>query len=388
MCTHSERMTTDKSREGASEWNVPHQHIQFTSFQNYCLSYPTCDIFLWQLQLTSIGTIITSGEAVLHEGGWILSQWWKKYGCGWWINLWKSIVNSSVVHFSHSVTCNSLTPHGLQDTKLPCPSPNPGAWSDSCPSSWWCHPTISCSVIPFSFHLQSFPASGSFPVSQFFASGGQSIGASASASVFPMNIQDWFPLGWTGWITLQSKGLYGVFSNITVQKHQFFGSQLSLWSNSYPYMTTGKTIALTIWTFVGKVMSLLFNILSRFVIAFLPRSKRLLISCLPSPSAVILETKKIKSVTVSIVSPYLCHKVMGPDAMILVFWLLSFKPAFSLSSFTFIKRLIISSLLSAIRVLLSAYLRLLIFHPAILILACALSSPAFCMMYSAFKLNK
>ena len=219
MCTHSERMTTYKSREGASEWNVPRQHIQFTSFQNYCLSYPTCGIFLWQLELTSIGTIITSGEVVLHEGGWMLSQWWKKYGCGWWIILWKSIVNSSVVHFSHSVTSNSLTPHGLQDTRLPCPSSNPGACSDSCPSSWWCHPTILCSIVPFSSHLQFFPASGSFPVSQFFASGGQSIGASASASVFPMIIQDWFPLGWTGWITLQSKGLYRVFSNTTVHKH-------------------------------------------------------------------------------------------------------------------------------------------------------------------------
>ena len=134
-------------------------------------------------------------------------------------------------------------------------------------------------------------------------------------------------------------------------------------------MTTGKTIALTRWTFVGKVMSLLFNILSRLVIAFLPRSKHLLISWLQSPSAVILEPRKIKSVTVSTVSPSICHEVTGPDAMILIFWMLSFMPTFSLFSFTFIKRLFSSSL-STIRVVLSAYLRVLIFLLAILIPAC------------------
>ena len=110
---------------------------------------------------------------------------------------------------------------------VPCPSLTPGACSNSCPSSWWCHPTISSSVVPFSSCPQSFPASGSFPMSQFFASCGQSIGVSASASVLPMNIQDWFPLGWTGWISLLSRGLSRVFSNITVQKHQFFSTQLS-----------------------------------------------------------------------------------------------------------------------------------------------------------------
>ena len=109
----------------------------------------------------------------------------------------------SSVQFSHTVVSDSLQPHGLQHTRLPCPSPTPGACSNSCPSSWWCHPTISSSVIPFSSCLQSFSASGSFPVSQLFAPGGQSIGVSASASVLPMDIQDWFPLGWTGWISLQ-----------------------------------------------------------------------------------------------------------------------------------------------------------------------------------------
>ena len=131
-----------------------------------------------------------------------------------------------------SVVSNSLWHRGLQHNRLPCPSPTPGAYSNSCPLSRWCHPTISPSVIRFSSCLQSFPASGSFQMSQFFPSGGQSIEVSASISVLPMNTQDWSPLGWTGWISLQSKGLSRVFSNTTVQKHQFFSTQLSLWSNS------------------------------------------------------------------------------------------------------------------------------------------------------------
>ena len=138
----------------------------------------------------------------------------------------------SSVQFSCSVMSNSLWSHGLQHARLPCPSQTLRVCSNSCPSSQWCHPTISSSIISFSSYLQSFPASASFPMSQFFTSGGQSIGVSASASVLPMNIQDWFPLGWTGWISLQSKGLSGVFTNTTVQKHQFFSSQLSLESNS------------------------------------------------------------------------------------------------------------------------------------------------------------
>ena len=160
----------------------------------------------------------------------------------------------------------------------------------------WCYPTISSAVVPFSSCLQSFPALGSFQMSQFFTSGGPSTGVSASASLLPMHIQGWSPSEWTSWISLKFKGLSRVFSNTTVQKHSsvlqrsaFFIGQLS-----HPYMTTGKTIALTRWTFVGKVMSLLFNMLSRLVIAFLPRGKRLLISWLQSPSAVILETPKNK----------------------------------------------------------------------------------------------
>ena len=140
----------------------------------------------------------------------------------------KEISLYSSVQFSCSVVSNSLRPHGLQHSKLPCPSLSPRVYSNSCPLSQWCHPTISSSVIPFSSYLQSFPASGSFQMCQLFTSGGQSIRFSASASVLPMNTQDWFPLGWTGWISLQSKGLSRVFSNTTVQKHQFFCAQLSL----------------------------------------------------------------------------------------------------------------------------------------------------------------
>ena len=131
------------------------------------------------------------------------------------------------VQFSHcSVMLDSLWPHGLQHARLPCLSPSPGACSNSCPLTQWCHPTISSSVVPFSSCLQSFPASGSFPRSQSFTSGGQSIRVSVSTSVLPMNTQDWSPLGWTGWISFQSKGLSRVFSNTTVQKHQFFGAVL------------------------------------------------------------------------------------------------------------------------------------------------------------------
>ena len=153
--------------------------------------------------------------------GWLLYIFLKKDKRYWW------------VQFSCSVVSYSLQPHGLQHASLPCPLPIPGACSNSHPSDWWCHPTISSSVVPFSSCLQSFLASGSFPTSQLFPSGGRSIGVSASASVLPMNIQDWFPWGLTGFISLQSKGLSRVFSNITVKKHQFFGAQLSLWSNSH-----------------------------------------------------------------------------------------------------------------------------------------------------------
>ena len=150
------------------------------------------------------------------------------------------------------VVSNSLQPHGRQHARPPCPSPNPRVHPNSCPLRQWCHPTISSSVVPFSSHLQSFPASGSFPMSQLFASDGQSTGVSASALVLPMNIQDWFPLGWTGWISLQSKGLSRVsllpqFKASILWHSAFFIVQLS-----HPYMATGETIALTRWIFVGN----------------------------------------------------------------------------------------------------------------------------------------
>ena len=187
---------------------------------------------------------------------------------------------------------DSLQPHGLQHARLPCPSPTPGACSNSCPLSHWCHPTISSSIAPFCFCLQSFPASGSFLVSQFFTSGGQSIGASASASVLPMNIHGWFPLGWTGWILLLSKGLSRVFQYHHSKASILWCSAFFMVQISHLYMSIGKP-----QTFVGKMMSLLFNTLSRFAIAFLPRSRCRLISWLQSPSTMILEPKKIKSVS-------------------------------------------------------------------------------------------
>ena len=160
------------------------------------------------------------------------------------------------VQFSHSVMSDSLWPHELQHARPSCPSPTPRVYSNSCSLSRWCHPTISSSVIPFSSCLQSFPASGSFPVSlfQFFASDGQSIGVSASASVLPMNSQDWFHLGLTGWISLQSKGPSSLLQHYSSKASILWHSAFFIVQFSRPYMTTGKTIAFTRWTFVGKII--------------------------------------------------------------------------------------------------------------------------------------
>ena len=164
---------------------------------------------------------------------------------------------------------DSLQPHGLHHGRLPYPSPTPSTCSNSSPSCQWCHPTISSSVVPFSSGLQSFPATRSFPMSQFFVSDGQSIGVSASVSVLPMNSQDWSPLRLTALNSLQSKGLSRVFSSTTIRKYQFFGAHTSFMVLlSHPYITTGKTIALTIQTFVSKVMSLIFNTLSLSKLSF------------------------------------------------------------------------------------------------------------------------
>ena len=152
------------------------------------------------------------------QNHWIghIKFWWSVLYCKTNLKrlLLKCIISS--VQFSHSVVSNTLQPHGLQHARPPCPSPTPRVYTNSCPLSWWCHPTISSSVVPFSSSLQSFPAAGSFPMSQPFESGGQSTGVSASTLVLPMNTQDWSPLGWTGWISLQSKGLSRVFSHTTV----------------------------------------------------------------------------------------------------------------------------------------------------------------------------
>ena len=254
------------------------------------------------------------------------------------------------VQFSHSVMPNSLQPHGLQHAKPPYPSPTPRVYSNSCPLSWWCHPTILSSVVPFSSCLQSFPASGSFQMSQFFHISWPKYW-SFSFSNSPSNEYSgltFFRMDFC--IFLQSKGLSRVFPNTIVQNHQFFGVQLSLDSNSHihTWLLEKPKLWLDEYLLAKLCLCFFFNMLSRLVITFLPRSKRLLISWLKSQFAVILEPKKIKSATVFTVSPSIWHEVMGPDAMILVFWVLSFKPTFSLSSFTLIKRLFSSSLLSAI----------------------------------------
>ena len=263
---------------------------------------------------------------------------------------------------------------------------SPGAYSNSGPLSRWSHTTISSFVVLFSSCLQCFPASGSFPMESVlhirwpkYWSFSLSISPSDEYSELISFRMEWLDLIQG---TLKSLLQHHSSKASILQCSAFFLVQLS-----HSYMTTGKTIALTRWTFVGKVMSLLFNMLSRLVITFLPRSKRLLISWLQSPSAVILEPKK--SLSPFPLFPHLLALKWWewmPWSSLL--WTLSFKPGFSHSSFPFIKRLFSSSSLSAIRVVSPLYLRLLIFLPVILIPACASSSPAFHMMYSAYKLNK
>ena len=181
-------------------------------------------------------------------------------------------MEATSVQFNHSVMSDSLRPHELQHARPPCPSSTPGVYPNSCPLSQWCHPTISSSVIPLSSHPQSFPASGSFQMSQLFTSGGQSIRVSASTSAIPVNTQDWSPLVWTGSTSLQSKGLSSLLQHHSSKALILLPSAFFIVQLSHPYMTTGKIIALTRWTFVDKVMSLLFNMLPRLVITFLLRS--------------------------------------------------------------------------------------------------------------------
>ena len=262
---------------------------------------------------------------------------------------------------------NSLQPHESQHARPPCPSPTHGVYSTHAHR-------VSDAIQPS--HLLSSPSPPA-PNSSQHQGLFQWVNSSHEMDkVLEFQLQhqslQWTPrtisfrMDWLDLLAVQGilkSLLQHQSSKASIFQHSaFLTVQLS-----HPYMTTGKTIALTRWTFFGKIMSLLFNILSRLVITFLPRSKHLLILWLQSPSAVILESQKIKSDTVSTVSPSISHEVMGPDIMILVSWMLSFKPTFSLSSFTFIKRLFSYSSLSALRVVSSAYLRLLIFLPAILI---------------------
>ena len=248
---------------------------------------------------------------------------------------------------------DSLEPHGLQHARPPCPSPTPGVYSNSCPLRWWCHPTISSSVIPFSSRLPSIMVCSSESVLHIRWPKYWSLSFSISPSNEYLGLIS-FSMDWLDFLAVRGT-LKSLLQHHSSKASILWHSAFLIVQFSHLYMTTGKTIALTRQTFVSKVMSLFFNMLSRLVIIFLPRSKCLLISWLQSPSAVILETPKIVSTTVSTVSPFICHEVMGPDAMILVFWMLSFKPTFSLSSFTFIKKLFSSSSLSAIRVVSSAY---------------------------------
>ena len=291
--------------------------------------------------------------------------------------------------FSRLVVSDSLRSHGLQHARPPCPSPTPEIYSNSCPLSRWCHPTISSSCCPLLLLPSVFP----------------SIKVFSNESALCISWPEYWSFSYSishsnehpGLISFRIDWLYllvvqGTLKSL-LQHHSSKASILQCSACftvplSHPYMMTGKIIGLAGRTIVGKVMSLLCSMLSSLVITFLPRSKHLLIAWLQSPSAVILEPKKIKSATVSTVSASVCHEVMGADDMILVFWILSFKPTFPLSSFTFIKRLFSSFSLSVIRVVSAVYLRLLIVLPAILIPACASSSPAFLMMYSAYKLNK
>ena len=291
----------------------------------------------------------------------------------------------SSVQFSLSVVSNSLQPHGLQHSRPPSPSPSPGVYPNSCPLSQWCHSTISSFVVPFSSHPQSFPVSGSFPVSRFFTS--RSWNWSFNFSISPSNEYSGlisFRMDWLDLLAVQGT-LKSLLQHHSSKASVLWHSAFFMVQHSHPYMTTGKIIALTRKTNVGKVMSLLFNMLSRLVIAFLPRSKCLLISWLQSPSAVILEPKKIKSATVSIISPSICHEVMGPDAMILIFecWVLSqvFHSLLSLSSRD---SLVPLHFLPKCGVICIAEVDISLCN---LDSSCVSSSLAFHMMYSAYKLN-
>ena len=223
------------------------------------------------------------------------------------------------------VVPNSLWPHGLLHTRLLWSSPSPRVSSSSSPLSHWYHPTISSSVIPFSTCPHSFPASGSFKMNQFFSSGCQRIGASVLASVFPVNSRDWFlRIDWFDFLAVQGT-LWSLLQHHNLKAWILQCPAFFMVQHRHPYMAAGKTIALAVSTFIGKMMPLVVNMLSSFMIAIPPRGNRPLILWLQSPSAVILEPKKRKSASVSTFSPPICHEVMALDTMILIFecWVLS-----------------------------------------------------------------
>ena len=227
---------------------------------------------------------------------------------------------------------NYLQPHELQHARVPCPSPSPRDCPSSCPLSWWCHPTIS-SCHPLLLLLSIFPRIRVFSSESALRIRWPKYWGGFSFSISPSNEYSRlisFRIDCFDLLVVQGT-LKSLLQHHSSKASIIWHSAFFIVQLSHPYMTTGKAIALTRWTFVGKVMFLLFNTLSRFVRAFLPRSRSLLISWLQSPSGVILEPKKIKSLTVSTVSPSIFHGVMGPDATILIFWMLSFKPSFSLS---------------------------------------------------------
>ena len=279
---------------------------------------------------------------------------------------------------SCEVMSDSLWPHGLQHASLACPSISPGVCSNSCPLSWWCHPSISSSVAPFASCPQSFPASQLIPVNELALCIRWPKYWSFNFSLSPSNEYSGltsFKIDWCDLLAVQ-----GTLKSL-LQHHD--SKALFLWCStffmvqlSHPYLTTGKTIALTIWTFVIKVTLLLFNMLSWFVISFLPGSKHFnFMAAVTICNDFGAQEKKLCHCFNF--PPSICHKVMRSDAMILVFWMLNFKPAFSLSSITLIKRLFSSSSISAIRLVSSASLRLLVFLLAILIPACDSCSLAF-----------
>ena len=284
--------------------------------------------------------------------------------------------------------CLALWPLGLQLARLPCPSVSPGVGVDACPLGRWCRPAASRSALPFCLWAQSFPASASFPVSQLFASGGQSIGASSRLTLTLLSFSHSSDYSWLISLKMDWFDLLA-FQGTLKRLLQHHNSKAPILQHSAFFMVHLSHLCNGCWKNrnFDCMDSLLSNMLSRVVIVFLPKNRVSSVPCLQSPSAGILELRKIPCLSRCALCP-VCHNVMGLDAVILVFWMLSFKPAFSLLFFTIIKTLFSFSLLFIIIMVSSAYLRLLIYLSAVWTPACDSSSPACHVMYSAYKLNK